>query len=918
VLLTAGSATVADFGIAKAISASRTMERQATLTEVGAAIGTPAYMAPEQAAGDPRTDHRADFYAFGCMAYELLAGRPPFAGRAPQQMLAAQMTEIPPSIASIRPETPAELEALVSRCLEKDAGRRPQHAAELVRALESAPTPGAVPSGLLLERRILGKALASYAAGVIVITLLAKLAIAELGLPDWVLTAVLIVMALGLPAVIVTWYVQRVTRLASTVAPTVTPGGSMSVQQGPMATLALKAGPHISWRRTLLGGATSLAVLVVIVAAFMAMRAFGIGPAGSLFAKGSLSAKDRILVADFHSPAADSGLGNVISEALRTNLGQSRAINVVSSAGIADALRRMQRSTDARLDLSLARELAEREGVKAVVAGDVVSAGAGFVITARLIDAAGGAELASFRSAAVDAGDIIPAIDRLTRDVREKIGESLKSVRGSAPLSAVTTWSLPALRKYTEGMRLHYRQADYARAAAAFEEATTLDSTFAMAYLREGTSYQNAAMHAAKRDSARARAFALRDHLPPIERLLVEALHYEINGWRDSAINAYEQSLAIDSNQAYVLNILGNLYRGRREPARAESIYRKAMTLKDGAAQPSGNLIRALLEEGKVAEAKSQIDASFKEFPTYRSTPLTMSAVIAFATGRYDSAEVFLEQASRAERSTIARSAITFRADVETARGQLGVALRLRDSLLARDRGVENISNMRGRLIDRAIDSIHQDNWIRERHELAVPRLDALVRDGGDTIPWPQLLGIAREYAYAGRPDKARAALDRFERTAHDSLVNRQSGFFRAWSEGEIALAERQYREAIAKFRASDNLYDGRQHGCALCTPILMARAYDLANMPDSAIAAFERYLATPASTFRFVMDADFLAGTFKRLGELYDAKGDHQKAAMYYAKFVELWKDADLDLQPRVTEVRKRLARLSESETKR
>jgi serine/threonine-protein kinase len=78
VLLSGGTAVVTDFGIAKAISASRTASGGATLTQVGTSIGTPAYMSPEQAAGEPDVDHRADIYAFGCMAYELIAGRPPF------------------------------------------------------------------------------------------------------------------------------------------------------------------------------------------------------------------------------------------------------------------------------------------------------------------------------------------------------------------------------------------------------------------------------------------------------------------------------------------------------------------------------------------------------------------------------------------------------------------------------------------------------------------------------------------------------------------------------------------------------------------------------------------------------------------------------------------------------------------------
>src|SRR2546430_5384908 len=100
VLISGGSAVVTDFGIAKALSASRTAEnpgstRGGALTQLGTSIGTPAYMAPEQAAADPSTDARADIYSFGCMAYELLARRPPFVDRTPQKLLAAQMAQPP-------------------------------------------------------------------------------------------------------------------------------------------------------------------------------------------------------------------------------------------------------------------------------------------------------------------------------------------------------------------------------------------------------------------------------------------------------------------------------------------------------------------------------------------------------------------------------------------------------------------------------------------------------------------------------------------------------------------------------------------------------------------------------------------------------------------------------------------------------
>ena len=103
ILLSGDAAVVTDFGIAKALAASRTQVPGGTLTQVGTSIGTPAYMAPEQAAGDPATDHRADLYALGCVAYELLTGAAPFAGRPVHQLFAAHLSETPASLETTSP-----------------------------------------------------------------------------------------------------------------------------------------------------------------------------------------------------------------------------------------------------------------------------------------------------------------------------------------------------------------------------------------------------------------------------------------------------------------------------------------------------------------------------------------------------------------------------------------------------------------------------------------------------------------------------------------------------------------------------------------------------------------------------------------------------------------------------------------------
>ncbi|MBY0491675.1 MAG: protein kinase [Gemmatimonadaceae bacterium] len=136
-LLSGGTAVVTDFGIAKAIGASQSTDATTTLTRDGHSVGSPAYMAPEQIAADPEIDGRADLYALGCLAYELLTGRPPFAALTPAQTLAAHLTATPERVTVYRPDTPPALAALVQQCLEKLPAARPASARDVLTRLES-------------------------------------------------------------------------------------------------------------------------------------------------------------------------------------------------------------------------------------------------------------------------------------------------------------------------------------------------------------------------------------------------------------------------------------------------------------------------------------------------------------------------------------------------------------------------------------------------------------------------------------------------------------------------------------------------------------------------------------------------------------------------------------------------------------
>ncbi len=135
VLLTRDRALVADFGIGKAVSSAR-QEETGKLTAEGLAIGTPAYMAPEQAMADPGMDHRADLYAFGLIGYEMLTGAPVFAADSPKALLTAHLLELPEPILHRRADLPSPLAGLVMRCLEKRSADRPQSAEEIIREMD--------------------------------------------------------------------------------------------------------------------------------------------------------------------------------------------------------------------------------------------------------------------------------------------------------------------------------------------------------------------------------------------------------------------------------------------------------------------------------------------------------------------------------------------------------------------------------------------------------------------------------------------------------------------------------------------------------------------------------------------------------------------------------------------------------------
>lgn len=880
VLLSGGTAVVTDFGIARALSASRSDEGGGTLTQIGTSVGTPAYMSPEQVAGDPVIDRRSDIYSLGCMAYELLTGETPFHGRPSARMLAAHLNERPQPLSARAPDVPEELQRVVMRCLEKDPAARPQSGNEVLQVLDAL-------SDSSKDRTTgssLARTLSTYAAALAAVAVVARASVIALGVPDWVFPAALTLMLLGLPVVLLAWRANR--------------AGSS----------------RLTWRRVRTAAVGVLISFVGIVIVFSVLRAMGIGPVGSLLAAGKLEDRGRLIVTAFSAP--DSSLGTLVTEAVRTNLGQSHVVSIIPPVAIAAALQRMQRPPTTALTLDLAREVAQREGVMAIVDGAVRALAGGYVLSLRLVSTDSVKELAAFQETADSPREILKAIDKLTRKLRGKIGESLRDVRSSPPLEQVTTPSLEALRIYAEAARFLDMGGSPIEGAERLREAIRLDTTFAMAYRKLGVALNNSGMPRPRIDSALAGAYRFRDRLTERERLLAEGTYFHLGPGRNRlrAMRAYEALLAIDPNESGAANNLANIHSGRRDFARAESLYKAMVQRGRATSQNYTNLVSVLFNGGKVDEAQHVADEARERFPTSvfaRTAPVNFL----YQRGKLDSMELrFKEMAQQTE--TIARlSGLAGLANLAILRGRVDEGLRLNDQ-------AQRLQLSLGQPPDPFADSVRLawlDLLVYDDTARAIRRVEGVVaRRDLRAMPFAErpYSELANFFAAARNPQRARTYLAQHDAEIPDSITRRDRASIRHEVLANIAVAEGRFQEALREEWMSDSTYDGPNGNCAICILDDIGWIWNSAGQADSAIYYFERFQTLPYLN-RQGVDVVARPRLLKRLAELYEAKGDVPNAALRYREFIKLWEHADPRLQGKVADARFHLARLADIERK-
>ena len=626
------------------------------------------------------------------------------------------------------------------------------------------------------------------------------------------------------------------------------------------------------------------------------IRLWDSGP--SLVAEGALAPKDRILVAPFADQAGDALLSAAITEAFRVDLAQSPLVRVLTPQQVRAALLRMARSPDVALDDSLAREVAAREGVKAIVTGAVGKLGGAYTVSARLVSAEAGEALAAFRETASDSSELIDAVDRVSKQLRRRIGESLRELRATEPLADVTTPSLDALRKFTDG-RLLMLSGRRAEAIVRYEEAIRLDSTFATAYLSLGQAY-GAMAEPGRASAALAQAVVHQERLPFLERSFTVATHAAARRDFDTAIDEYERLLERYPDDYRALNNLALIYRDRRRFPIAESLFVRAVEVDSTISNLYFGIHNMQVLQGEFAESRRTLDLIARRFP---GNPVLNNVEIqdAAAQQNWELAARHAEATIAAHQSDTLSLVDPFEAlaAIAMTQGRLDEAERYWRTQLA----LSAASKSHGR----HLFGLVQLALLELRHRNAPARALALVDSSLAHTPLDSVLPgdrpyneLARFYAVAGRLTRARELLAAAE--SNDRTLARDLAPDRAWTRGVIALVERRPDEAETELRQA-----AETHFCPICPLPDLARAYEAAGKLQAAAATYDRYVTTPW-LWRYENDGAELGWALKRLAELYDAQREPAKAAVARSRLVQLWQRADSELRPVVADARSRL----------
>lgn len=345
-----------------------------------------------------------------------------------------------------------------------------------------------------------------------------------------------------------------------------------------------------------------------------------------------ITEKDKLILADFDNRTGDPVFDATLKEALSIQLEQSPYLQLVGDEEIHADLRYLNQPIDQRITPALAREVGQREGIKAYIAASLVSLGNSYVISVDAVNCATGDPIARVQVEAADKNHVLAAVSTAASTLRAKLGESLASVQKlTTPFMDVTTFSLEAFHAFSLGEDAHRKGSD-PEAIVFYKQAVDLDPNFAMAYARLGVAESSMGRITMEIEFL-SKAYNLREHATERERLYIEATFAYVKGDIPGSISAYQSLFAAYPNDPAGLNNIANIFFTAGDSEKAVSYYKKAIASAPWNAVPCDNLAGMLLQTDRSTEAKTYIDRIAATAYTSDTAFISNQVIYAFETG---------------------------------------------------------------------------------------------------------------------------------------------------------------------------------------------------------------------------------------------------------------------------------------------